>query len=43
MFHVLHYIFVEIYMEFHFNKWNVITAPLTHACIKKFPIFSLGN
>lgn len=44
MLHVLEYMFVEIYMEFHFNKWNVITTTLTRACIRKFPnFFSFGN
>jgi hypothetical protein len=39
MFHVFDYIFLEIYMEFHFNKWNVITTPLKHAWIRKFTKF----
>ena len=39
MFHVLYSIFIEICMGFHFDKWNVITIPHKHACIRKFPNF----
>jgi hypothetical protein len=39
IFHVFYYIFLEICIGFHFDKWNVITTPLKHVCIIKFPKF----